>query len=140
MQQVLTKFGGLLNSSGERVARIIVSASNDVGCHLESYTPRVGSRYSGLNIFLLSTLLNLLTYMTPQLVNTLTNSPHHQMLPPGLTRKAWAQGRVDEFVCLPHTQLAAQTLMSRWLVDTLTNLFTTHHFLFRQRSSDEIYF
>ena len=106
MQQVLTKFWGLLNSSGERVVRIIVSASNDVRCHLESYTPRVGSRYSGLNIFLLSTLLTLSTYMTSQLVNTLTNSPHHQMLPPGLTRKAWAQGRVDEFVCLLHTQLA----------------------------------
>ena len=51
MQQVLTKFWGLLNSSGERVARIIVSASNDVRCHLASYAPRVGSRYSGLSYF-----------------------------------------------------------------------------------------
>ena len=85
--------------------------SDDVRCHLESYAPRVGSRYSGLNHFLLSTLLTLSTYMTSQLVNTLTNSLHHQMMPPGLTRKAWAQGRVDEFVCLLQTQLAAQTLM-----------------------------
>ena len=140
MQQVLTKFWGLLNSSGERVVRIIVSASNDVRCHLESYTPSVGSRYSGFNHFLLSTLLTLSTYMTSQLVNTLTNFLHHQMMPPGLARKANAKGRVDEFVCLPHTQLAAQTLMSRWLVDTLTNFFITHHFLFQQRSSDENYF
>ena len=51
VQQALTKFWGLLNSSGERVVRIIVSASNDVRCHLESYTPSVGSRYSGLNLF-----------------------------------------------------------------------------------------
>ena len=114
--------------------------SDDVRCRLESYAPCVGSRYSGLNHFLLSTLLTLSTYMTSQLVNTLTNFLHHQMMPPGLARKAWAKGRVDEFVCLPQTQLAAQTLMSRWLVDTLTNFFITHHFLFRQRSSDEIYF
>ena len=80
------------------------------------HAQRVGSRYSGLNHFLLSTLLTLSTYMTSQLVNTLTNSLHHQMMPPGLTRKAWAQGRVDEFVCLLQTQLAAQTLMLGLLV------------------------
>ena len=40
VQQVLTKFWGLLNSSGERVVRIIVSASNDVRCHLGSHVPR----------------------------------------------------------------------------------------------------
>ena len=81
VRQVLTKFWGLLNSSGERVVRIIVSASNDVRCHLESYTPRVGCRYSRLNHFLLSTLLTLSTYMASQLVNTLTNFLHHQMMP-----------------------------------------------------------
>ena len=102
MQQVLTKFWGLLNSSGERVVRIIVSASNDVRCHLERYTPSVGSRYSGFNHFLLSTLLTLSTYMTSQLVNTLTNFLHHQMMPPGLAHRAWAKGRVDEFVCAIH--------------------------------------
>ena len=58
--------------------------------------------------FLLSTLLTLSTSMTSQLVHTLTNSLHHQMLPPGPARRAWAKGRVDEFVCLLHTQLATR--------------------------------
>ena len=44
--------------------------------------------------------------MTFQLVHTLTNSLHHQMLPPSPARRAWAKGRADEFVCLLHTQLA----------------------------------
>ena len=35
----------------ERVVPILVSASNDVSCHLASYAKRVGSRYSGYNIF-----------------------------------------------------------------------------------------
>ena len=46
--------------------------------------------------------------MTSQLVHTLTNFLHHQMLPPGPARSAWAKGRVDEFVCLPNTQLATR--------------------------------
>ena len=48
---MLTKFWGLLNSSGECVARIIVPASNDVRCHLASHAQCAGYRYSGLIIF-----------------------------------------------------------------------------------------